>query len=143
MKKRILSLVLTAAMLLTLVPVFATSAAAEETYTITYTDGTGTRTQEITGTGLVAAPTQTKTPSANSGMFYHWAGSDGNIYTPGQIITPTANLTLTAKTAGDMGDNGWTGWHLIMIDDENTNEWITDSCWTYFNRKGCVDVYKL
>lgn len=43
----------------------------------------------------------------------------------------------------DPDDNGWTGWHLIMIDDENTNEWITDSCWTYFNRKGCLDVYKL
>ena len=40
-------------------------------------------------------------------------------------------------------DNGWTGWHLIMITDEDTSDWLKDSCWTYFRQKGCLDVYKL
>ena len=40
-------------------------------------------------------------------------------------------------------DNGWTGWHLIMITDEDTDDWLEDSCWTYFRQKGCLNVYKL
>lgn len=40
-------------------------------------------------------------------------------------------------------DNGWTGWHLIMVTDEDTDDWLKDSCWTYFRQKSCLNVYKL
>ena len=103
MKKRIISLILTAAMLLTLVPVFATSAAAADTYTITYVDGSSTlATQTVEGTGLVYHPAVAGT--SNQSWNLYWKDSTGTIYPFGSMITPTANVTLTLVKGGNWSE---------------------------------------
>lgn len=40
-------------------------------------------------------------------------------------------------------DNGWTGWHLILITDDTTDDGLNDQCWDYFRKKSCLSSYKI
>lgn len=50
---------------------------------------------------------------------------------------------LLSKGCAIGNENGWTGWHLIMITDDATDDGVSDPCWMYFRRKSCLNTYQI
>lgn len=75
-----------------------------ENVTVTYSQGdsssTSTNTSYVGASYTVADEDDTLTPDGQ--VFTGWADADGTIYQPGNTITLTANLTLTAQYATEV-----------------------------------------